>query len=272
LPIKGVLHPLSWQELTMSIPRLVKEYQAPGCFTLREAESVLGPRKAREHVKYLLKRGQVVVVRRGLYALVPERTGAVPDRYVIAGKAYPDGWLSHHTAMELLGVAQTAFAAEVYVTVPVRAAPFAFRGVGFHPVVTGWRTQGTGLLSSVKRGGGEVRVSGRELTLVQCLDRLGYAGGLGEVLDSVEAFSGLDWDRLESLLGPGGPYSKAALNAKVGFVVERNAPRWRPPEGFLERLERRTGRGVTYLGTSRGRGGRWVPRWRVVVPGTLLGA
>jgi predicted transcriptional regulator of viral defense system len=174
--------------------------------------------------------------------------------------------------MELLGVAQTAFAAEVYVTVPVRAAPFAFRGVGFHPVVTGWRTQGTGLLSSVKRGGGEVRVSGRELTLVQCLDRLGYAGGLGEVLDSVEAFSGLDWDRLESLLGPGGPYSKAALNARVGFVVERNAPRWRPPEGFLERLERRTGRGVTYLGTSRGRGGRWVPRWRVVVPGTLLGA
>ena len=257
----------------MPLPRLVKEFQASGCFTLTEAEAALGPKKAREHVKYLLKHRYIEAVRRGLYALVPERTGALPDRYVLASKAHPDGYLSHHTALEMLGVAQTTFAGVLYVTVPSRVAPFAFRGATVRPLVTGRPVRGAGLLTRIKRGGQDLRVSGRELTLVQCLDRLRYAGGFAEVLDSVEAFSGLDWDRLEALIGPpGGPYSKAAINAKVGFVVERNSSGWHPPEGFLERLELRTGKGPTYLGTSQGRGGRWVPRWRVIVPAPVLEA
>ncbi len=257
----------------MPLPLLVKEFQAPGCFTLREAEAALGAVRAREHVKYLLKHRYIEAVRRGLYALVPERTGALPDRYVLASKAHPDGYLSHHTALEMLGVAQATFAGALYITVPTRVAPFAYRGTTVHPVVSDQPVHGPGLVTSVKRGGQDLRVSGRELTLVQCLDRLRYAGGLGEVLDSVEGFSGLDWDRLEALIElPGGPYSKASLNAKVGFVVERNSSRWHPPEGFLDRLEGRTGKGINYLGTARGRGGRWVPRWRVIVPGTALEA
>jgi predicted transcriptional regulator of viral defense system len=257
----------------MPLPRLVEEFQASSCFTLQEAEAILGPRKAREHVRYLLKQGYVEAVRRGLYALVPERTTTVPDRYVLASKAYPEGYLSHHTALELLGVAQTTFTNALYVTVPSRVAPFTFRGARIRPVVSDRSVRGQGLVVRVKRGGQDLRVSGRELTLVQCLDRLRYAGGLGEVLDSVEGFSGLDWGRLEAIIQPpDGPFSKASLNAKVGFVVERNSSRWHPPEGLLERLERRTGKGVNYLGTSRGRGGRWMPRWRVIVPDTALEA
>jgi len=40
----------------------------------------------------------------------------------------------------------------------------------------------------------------------------------------------------------------------------------------LDRLAGRTGKGVVYLGTMRGRGGRWVPRWRVIVPEQMLEA
>ena len=116
-------------------------------------------------------------------------------------------------------------------------------------------------------------MSGRELTIVQCLDRLGYAGGLEELMRSVEGFSGLDWDRLEALVEPdGGPYGKASLNAKLGFLVERSSNRWHPPEDLLERLSDRTGKGVTYLGIERGGGGRWLPRWRVIVPHQALEA
>ena len=270
---KGCSAPLNRQEWTMPLPRLVKEFQAPGCFTLQEAESLMGATKAREHVRYLLKQGYIETVRRSLYALVPELAGALPDRYVLASKARQGSYLSHHTALELLGVAQATFAGALYITVPTRVAPFAFRGAMVRPVVSSRPIRDTGLVVKIKRGGQDLRVSGRELTLVQCLDRPRYAGGLGEVLDSVEGFSGLDWDRLEALIGPpDGPYPKASLNAKVGFVVERNSSRWHPPEGFLAGLEERTGKGVHYLGTSRGRGGRWVPRWRVIVPGSVLEA
>ena len=257
----------------MPLPRLAKEFLAPGCFTLQEASAIVGANKAREHVRYLLEEGYIQTVRRGLYALVSERTGAMPDRYVLASKVSPAGYLSHHTALEVLGVAQTTFAGTLYLTVPTRVMPFAYGGTTIRPLVSTRPVQAHGLLARVKRGGQDLVVSGRELTLVQCLDRPQYAGGLEEVLRSVEGFSGLDWARLELLLEPpSGPFSKASLNAKVGFVVERNASRWRPPPELLDRLAQRTGKGINYLGTSRGRGGRWVPRWRVIVPGPSLEA
>lgn len=255
----------------MPLPRIVGEFQAAGCFTLAEAEAILGPARAREHVRYLRKRGYIETVRRGLYALVPETTGVLPDRYLVASKVSPEAYLSHHTALELLGVAQNTFVSELYVSVPTRLAPFSYGGSRVNPVVSD-RPVGEHI-ATVKRGGQDLRVSSRELTLVECLDRPGYAGGLEEVLRSVEGFSGLDWDRLEALIEPGeGPYGKASLNAKVGFVVEMHSRRWHPPEALLRRLADRVGRGVVYLGTAGGRGGRWVPRWRLVVPGPVLEA
>ena len=253
----------------MALPRLLREFHAPGCFTLEEAEAVLGAGRAREHVRYLRARGYIESVRRGVYAFVPEATGVLPDRYLIAYKASPRAFLSHHTALELLGVAQTTFVGQLYVSVPARVAPFSHAGTRVSPVVL--REPVDEHLTAVKRGGQDLRVSGRELTLVQCLDRPGYAGGLEELTRSVESFSGLDWDRLESLILPGrGPFGKATLNAKVGFTVEMFSERWHPPGDLLERLSGRTGRGVTYLGTDRGGGGRWVPRWRIIVPRQAL--
>jgi predicted transcriptional regulator of viral defense system len=255
----------------MALPRLLREFHAPGCFTLDEAEAVLGANRAREHVKYLRKRGYIRTVRRGLFALVPETTGVLPDRYLIACKAYASAYLSHHSALEVLGVAQTIFLDRLYVTVPTRVTPFTHDGTRVHPVVSAERYEG--FLTTVKRGGQDLRVSGRELTLVQCLDRPALAGGLEELMRSVEGFSGLDWDRLEALLTQDEEtYAKATLNAKVGFVVERFSDRWHPPGDLLERLADRTGKGVTYLGVDRGGGGRWTPRWRVIVPQWALEA
>ena len=255
----------------MSLPRLLKEFHAPGCFTLDEAVTILGAERAREHVRYLLKQGYIETTRRGLYSFLPERTDVLPDRYVLASKATPGGYLSHHTALEVLGVAQTTFTSTLYVTVRTRVAAFAHRGTVIKPLLSTRTVQGHGLLARVKRGGWDLRVAGRELTLVQCLDQLKYAGGLEEVLRSVEGFSSIDWERLELLIEPvTGPYGKASLNAKVGFVVERFSRLWHPPAGLLDRLEQRRGKGAVYLGTSPGRGGHWVPRWHVIVPRSFL--
>ncbi len=255
----------------MSLPYLMKEFHASGCFTLDEAQAILGARKAREHVRYLREQGYIETVRRGLYAFVPENTGVLPDRYLIASKISPEAYLSHHSALELLGVAQTTFVSELYVSVPSRVASFSYEGTQVNPMLSTRPVEDH--LTTIKRGGQDLRVSGRELTLVECLDRLGYAGGLEEVLRSVEGFSGLDWDRLDALIEPGeGPYGKTSLNAKVGFVVDRLAQRWHPPEDLLDRWAGRTGKGVVYMGTERGRGGKWVSRWRLIVPEQMLEA
>lgn len=248
----------------MPLPRLLQRFAAPACFTLSEAGAALGKDRAAvlEEVKYLKREGYVQTVRRGLYAFDPEKAGQAADRYVLASKLATPYALSYHSALDLLGVAQSAFYSVVYVGTPDRLRPFEYRESRFEPVAMPPKLLEFGV-EEVKRSGETVRVAGRELALIQCADRLKYAGGFEELVQSLNGFPSLRWDLLSRLLQN---FGKVALYRKVGFLVEMNAERWRPPPEFMADLEGHTGRGATYFGVSANQRGRWVPRWHVVVP------
>ncbi|HLF07008.1 MAG TPA: type IV toxin-antitoxin system AbiEi family antitoxin domain-containing protein [Thermoplasmata archaeon] len=256
----------------MALPTLVQKFREQGCFTLQEADALLGPRRGREAVKYLWRAGYITTVRRGLYALLPEKTGSSPDRYVLASKASADSVMSYHTALELLGVAQTAMFKTIYVRVPRRVAAFTHEGINVRPLDDPLSVLESKMVRKLKRSGASLQVAGRELALCQCAERPEYAGGVEELVKSVEGFSQLDLPRLERLLDSWkGRYGWASMNAKLGYLAERNAKRWRCPEGFLERLNQRVPKAITYFGIARGKGGRWVRRWNLVIPPGVLG-
>lgn len=248
----------------MALPRLLQRFAAPACFTLSEASLALGKDRSAtlEDVKYLKQEGYVETVRRGLYAFDPEKTGQVADRYVLASKLATPYVLSYHSALDLLGVAQSAFYNVVYVGTPERLRPFEYRESRFEPVATPPSLLELGV-EEMKRSGETVRVAGRELALVQCADRLKYAGGFEELVQNLDGFPSLRWDLLSRLLQN---FGKVALYRKVGFLVEMNRGRWHPPPEFLEDLAGHAGKGATYFGVGSNQRGRWLPRWHVIVP------
>jgi predicted transcriptional regulator of viral defense system len=246
----------------MGLSRLLREFASPACFTLSEAEAAVGRASARSTIRYLQKTGYIQTVRRGLYAFDPERTEAQADRFVVASKVVRPYALAFHSALELHGVSQAASFSEVFVASPSWFVPFEFGGARIRAVLAPARLLKEGR-ASVKRSGASLSVAGRELSLLQCADHLEYAGGLEELLSSVEGFASVDFKKLETLLRMCG---KSSLYRKVGFIVERNAARWRPPPGFLESVAARTGKGTSYFGTSAAQGGRWVRRWHLIVP------
>ncbi len=76
----------------MTLPRLVQEFAAPGCFTLDEATAATGKARAaiKKEIEYLQARGYLESVRRGLYVLDPGKSfGPDPDRFVVASKVAP---------------------------------------------------------------------------------------------------------------------------------------------------------------------------------------
>ncbi len=250
---------------TMPRPRLVEAFQTPACFTMDEAVAVTGEdREATwKQVKYLLDRGYVERVRRGLYVLVPERAGSdSPDPLVVASKVVEPYLFSYHTALELNGVAESAFFHSVYVAAPTRFTPFTWNRQAFHPVAIDMEVLDAGR-STTKRSGGTLHVACRELALIQCADRLEYAGGLPEVLASVSGFPYVDWGRLLDLLAI---YGKTVLYRKVGYLVAANADSWRLPDAVRRELRAKLGTGTTYFGVKPNRGGRSEPDWQVIVP------
>lgn len=253
----------------MALPELLEVFQAPACFTLEEASNALDKPRSTvlNEVKYLMKEGYVHSVRRGLYAFDAARTGQRADRFVVASKVTDPYVFGYHSALELHGVARSAFFDTIYVASPNRFAGFTYqdaevRRVKIDPTLI---EQGA---TELKRSGQSLQVATRELALIQCVDRLAYAGGLEEVLDSVEGFPYLRWELLEQLLDL---FSTKTLYRRVGFVLDHHRDRFDPPEEVLERLETQGAGEPSYFGTTPERGGRLVPRWDLLVPARFAG-
>jgi len=109
--------------------------EAREVFTLQEYLSTVDP-DVGEQTRYknlqnALRRSQAARVTRGLYASnLGVYRDVVPNVLLVAAKAAPDAVVSHHSALEALGVAHSSFRT-VYYTTSRRRAAFEFRGCRF---------------------------------------------------------------------------------------------------------------------------------------------
>jgi predicted transcriptional regulator of viral defense system len=202
-----------------------------------------------------------------LYVFDSDRTGRTADRFVVASKVTDSYLFAYHSALELHGVARSAFFSDIYVASPRRFRGFDYEGDEIHHVHIDPDLLEDAVTEHT-RSGQSLQVASRELTLIQCLDRLEYAGGLEEVIDSVEGFPYLRWGRLEDLLDR---FEKKSLYRRVGFVLDYLADRWDPPEELMDRLSEAGAGQPAYFATTPDRGGNLVRRWNLLVPDRFAG-
>ena len=244
-------------------------------FSLNEATEALVPQGGRsgtvERLKYHLKAGRLKLAARGVYAVVPPGAAAErfqPDPFMVASAVRPDGVFSHHSALELLGVAHSVwYQCTLYVA--RRRRPLYLNGTTIrfleHPGPM--RTAGSEHLGTVRieRQGKLFRTTGPERTLVEGFRRPALIGGLEELIRSASSFATLDLDLLEKVLNG---YGIANLWAAAGWFLERFQSAFYVPEKTLEHLEQQCPRSPQYL--ERGsRGGTLAARWNLILPETL---
>ena len=216
------------------------------------------PNSAEEQLRRAVRAGSVERVRRGLLVSNFGRYEDEPiDPASVVMAADPMAVLSYHSALEYYGVAHNVgfvcrFRSDVM------KSPFSFRGIDYEP---------HGPVASVKvkemRGGSEGRrVTTREQTLVDCLEKPSLAGGVEELLRGVSAFSYLDLCELLELVES----SSASTVSRVGWLLEEKAEDWHVEEDLLSRLESRLGRGPYRLGHPRTGKSGWSARWRLLLP------
>lgn len=244
-------------------------------FSLDEATNAFMSRRGRsgtiERLKYHLDTGRLKLVTRGIYAVVPPglaAEGFSPDPMLVAAAVRPRGVFSHHSALELLGVAHSAWQ-QCTMYVERRRRPLVINGVNIRflslpiPMRTASRDQfGT---RKVERREKLLRTTGPERTLVEGFRRPSLAGGLEELVLSAGGFPTLDLDLLEEILRR---YNIANLWAATGWFLERNQRVFHVPDEFLQRVRRRCPRSPQYLERGR-RGGALAPGWNLILPQTL---
>jgi len=248
-------------------------------FTLAQACAVLRPNASktdaaavRSRLKYHIKSGRIRSVARGVYSVVPQvyPQGAaaesfVPDPFLVVLAARADAIFSHHSALELLGTAHsawsicTAFTASRRVTLRLHGAMVR---VLPHPTALARRNKINLGTRRVERRAQLLRVTGPERTLVEGFRRPDLVGGVTELVASAAGFAALDIDLLATVLEC---YALRRLWAAVGWFLETHAQVFGVASADLARFERHCTKTPIYL--ARGaKGGALVSRWNIILP------
>lgn len=248
-------------------------------FTSKEFDDYLsslglrGPRSRESLLNYHRKTGHVLLIRRGLYAVIPH--GSNPESYsvdpfLVASKLTADAVLSHHTALEVNGYAYSVRNHITYsASRPLPSVNFrshVFRGVKFPRALCRKGKEDFGVIT-IDRSGLEARATSLERTLVDVLDRPDLSGSWEEIWRSLEAVEFFDLDQIVeyALL-----IDNATTIARVGFYLEQHSESLMVEERHLKPLRDNSPKQPHYLDRSRRKSGKLVVNWNLIVPVELV--
>lgn len=252
-------------------------FMAHPVFTRDELAAALGARGPHSagtvdsHLGRYLRSGRIGRVKRGVFFVAGpgEKASKSPvDFLLVASRLAPDAVLSHHSALEAHGYAQSVYERFLFLT-ERKSKPVTFRGRTFVPVgpPAALRRKGLSfvLTTEVERRRLLCRVTALERTVVDALDRSDLTGGLEEAWRSLSAAPLLDLPRLLDYVRL---RNHATLAAKVGLFLERHQKQFGVKASLLDELRGLRPRQPHYL--DRSAGGRLVRSWNLIVPPAIL--
>jgi len=244
------------------------EWEKQPVVTIEEAMEVLGCSygRARQVLSRLGRKRWLARVTPGTYELIPAERGeyAFPDpNPLLVGRTLVEPYyFSYSTAAFFHGLSSQA-SATVYVATTTRArrAQITVRGTTYR--VVRQAAQKFFAATEVSAYGTSVMMADPEKTVLDCLDRPAYAGGIPEVAAMMSrGRHRLDWTVVS---GYALRFGIQSLVQRLGYLAELLDVQL--PEAERARLAHAVGKSHTYLGqTARwGTGGEYVPAWQLVV-------
>ncbi|SPD72453.1 Predicted transcriptional regulator [uncultured Desulfobacterium sp.] len=235
-----------------------------GTYNIRTRESLLD---------YHVKAGNIVRVRRGLYASVPAEASPENfplDPFLLAGRLAKDAILAYHTALEAHGKAYSVYERFTYLaSKPMRLITFRshlFKGTRFPKALVRNNAESFDVMQT-DRSGMEIRITGLERTLVDVLNRPDLSGSWEEIWRSLETIEYFDLDKVTqyTLL-----LENATTAAKVGFFLDQHRESLMVEDTHLKAFHDLRPRRPHYMERSRRKFGRLVSAWNLVAPEEIL--
>jgi predicted transcriptional regulator of viral defense system len=247
---------------------IYQKFSSRKVFTLEEVKSAFPDLKLPalyQQISYLLKRGYIGKVKRGLYYIIPPEAEAEtfsPDALLIASKVTENAKLVYSGAILARGLYHN-FPHVIRVTGSRRVPELTWGEfkIKFHKVpADNIGFERMGILDIPVAVAGEARI------VVDGLFRPKFVGGFQEYLRVVDKIDHID---PEEVLMLALAYQRQGLMQKVGLILEINQQRWNVGTRVLEILERKkTSFPIPLDPSSEGR--RLISRWNLWVNGRFL--
>lgn len=233
-------------------------------FRAHDAQKFWSSKKtASDALSRLVDDGWLERIERGLYLIVPLEAGPerkwTEDPKVIASQLAPEGAAAYWTALHHWGLTEQV-PRTVFVQTRKRKhrARVTVLGVRYEfIVITGRKFFGVALQWS---DGAEFRITDREKTVLDALDRPDLCGGLPVVAGALASSDGLDWDKMDKYLTL---FESGAIYKRLGYLAETLEVPVRDTIPRLAGWRRQCTKGVALLDPRGPRKGPIDTRWRV---------
>jgi len=233
----------------------------------------VGARTQEALLSYHVKAGNLVRIRRGLFAVVPP--GFSPesyavDPYLIATKLVDDAVIGYHSALAFYGKSYSV-THQFCVLTHSRSTEFIFREDAYRlvlfPKSLREKKQEFFGVKTISHRGCQLRVTGFERTLVDMLDRPDLSGGWEEIWRSLESVEYFDLDKVieYALL-----LDKVTTIALVGFYLEQHQKELRVKDSHLKQLEAHPLKQPHYVDKQQKSSNRFNSRWNLIIPVEII--
>lgn len=222
-------------------------------------ELIPNKKTARQILFRLKNKGFIRQVRRGLFAIVPAQMIGKEisiDRILIASQLARPYFISHHTALEIHGVAQS-YQNITYISTNKILRPFEFQDISYKIINTKYMFG----IEQIQRVPLEINVSDRERTVLDCIRNIEYAGGIEELTKSISAFPGLNYKKLLEYLDL---FKEKSMYHRTGFILDRLKSELNVSQDILESIRENLSKRTYYL--HPGTKGVYKKEWNIIVP------
>ncbi len=214
--------------------------------------------KCADYINNLREKGYFQKIRKGLYAVVPPNLVNTdemrPDKFIVASKIRNQYYISHHSALELQGLAQSVFSV-VWITSKNPGRSFSFQDIDYR-IITTKHFFGYEAMDYL---GVPIKVSDTERTVLDCIRNHKYAGGWEELMKSLENLPYLDLEKIMDYLGR---FNEKSLYQKAGFVLQSldiEMSRY-----VLMRSKEKIGKRTYYL--DKNKDSFYLKEWNLMIP------
>jgi len=222
--------------------KYLEEFHRMKLFRLQDAVKIIGNEKSAKDLLRNYKKQQLICqIRRNLYSVTDLATKqTIATKFEIGSNITPSSYISHHSALEYHGLAHQQFFV-LYVSSFQKFSPFDFEGI--HYQYCNRKSAGEKGVYSPPMDS-LVRVTDKERTLIDCINRIDRVGGFEELLHAIAAMTYLNENKLLAYLEI---YNKQFLYQKTGFLLSYFQRETKVSDNFLAICREKMGKSTRYL-------------------------
>ena len=216
---------------------------------------------AQSIIKRLLAKKLIKRVKYNLYCVCDINTkNVIADPYIIASKINENSYISYHSALDYYGTRN-----QVFYTINVSNEKgfknFEFEGYEYLSVKSKYNF---GVVNNELM---KIKVTDRERTFIDCIDKTNLAGGHEEMISCIELLGKLDEKNLLNYLEK---YNSRKLYAKVGYILELLNYIFGVSNQAIAKIKEKANNQIYYFDKDTKRvENKFIKEWNLIVPISL---